>query len=352
MMSVTSVVRLLTRKSCVKCGSKQVQPHRFFKREAGDGGRIKTTKAKKKIVDAKFNEKGSLEKFEVQYDSNHVIVPYRSLLKPFGFACLFTGCSFAGAAIWQYEGLRSKALETFKRQLGRHTSSIPKAGELRQRVNQWFGSLSGTEKVTLGIVAANIAVFACWRIPAMQFFMIKWFSASPASSAVCLPMVLSTFSQYSFWHLAVNMYVLWSFAPGIGMALGKEQFLAMYLSSGVWASFASYALKVATCKYHPSLGASGAIMAVLAAVCTQYPDSRLAIVFLPFITFSAGSALKFLIGMESMGVVMGWQFFDHAAHLAGLLCGCYYMSYGHKQIWQKREPLMSAWHKYRGPKEI
>ncbi len=53
----------------------------------------------------------------------------------------FTGCSFAGAAIWQYEGLRSKAMERFKRQLGRHTKSIPKAGELRQRVITHSGLL-------------------------------------------------------------------------------------------------------------------------------------------------------------------------------------------------------------------
>ncbi|XP_022088121.1 presenilins-associated rhomboid-like protein, mitochondrial [Acanthaster planci] len=353
MMSTTSVFRVFIRKSCKKCGSLQVQPSRYFKRDTGDGGRLvkKVKPAKgKKIVDAKF-EKGSLEKFVVRYDSNDVKLPYRTLVKPFGFACLFTGCSFAGAAVWQYEGLRSKVIEKLTSQIGRYQRRPPKAGEFRQQINQWFQHLSGTEKVVLGIIAANVAVFACWRIPSMQFFMVKWFSASPASSALCLPMLLSTFSQYSFWHLAINMYVLWSFAPSIGITLGKEQFLAMYLSSGVWASFASYVLKIATCKYHPSLGASGAIMAVLGAVCTQFPDSRLAIIFLPFFTFSAGAALKFLIGLESAGVLLGWQFFDHAAHLAGLLTGCYYVTLGHKHIWQKREPVIKAWHKFRGPSE-
>ena len=46
---------------------------------------VQKSKKPKTIVDAKFNEKSSLEKFEVQYDSNHVKVPYTSLLKPFGF---------------------------------------------------------------------------------------------------------------------------------------------------------------------------------------------------------------------------------------------------------------------------
>lgn len=34
---------------------------------------------------------------------------------------------------------------------------------------------------------------------------------------------------------------------------------------------------------------SGAIMAVLGAVCTHVPDATLSIILLPFITFSAGA---------------------------------------------------------------
>lgn len=56
-------------------------------------------------------------------------------------------------------------------------------------------------------------------------------------------MVLSTFSHYSIFHLAANMYVLHSFSTIAVAALGKEQFLAVYLSSGVIASFASHVYK-------------------------------------------------------------------------------------------------------------
>lgn len=38
---------------------------------------------------------------------------------------------------------------------------------------------------------------------------------------------------------------------------------------------------------------SGAIMAVLGYVCTQYPDTKLGIIFLPFFVFSAGSVKLF-----------------------------------------------------------
>lgn len=34
---------------------------------------------------------------------------------------------------------------------------------------------------------------------------------------------------------------------------------------------------------------SGAIMAILGYVCAQYPDTKLGVIFLPFLTFSAGA---------------------------------------------------------------
>ncbi len=45
-------------------------------------------------------------------------------------------------------------------------------------------------------------------------------------------MVLSSFSHYSIIHMLANMYVLWTFSSGIVSLLGKEQFLAVYLSAG------------------------------------------------------------------------------------------------------------------------
>lgn len=45
-------------------------------------------------------------------------------------------------------------------------------------------------------------------------------------------MVLSCFSHVSLLHLAANMYVLWSFSTSAVSLLGREQFLAVYLSAG------------------------------------------------------------------------------------------------------------------------
>lgn len=160
-------------------------------------------------------------------------------------------------------------------------------------------------------------------------------------------MFLSAFSHFSVIHMAANMYVLWTFSSGIVSLLGKEQFLAFYASAGVISSMMSYVCKTASGRFHPSLGASGAVMAVLAAVCTKVPDAKLSILFLPMVTFTAGNALKVLVAVDVAGLFLGWRLLDHAAHLGGAVFGVWYVAYGHKLVWRRREPLVKMWHDLR-----
>lgn len=68
-------------------------------------------------------------------------------------------------------------------------------------------------------------------------------------------MFLSTFSHYSAFHLFANMYVLHSFSNAAILSLGKEQFLAVYMSAGVVASLASILYKALTVQAGLSIGA-------------------------------------------------------------------------------------------------
>lgn len=82
------------------------------------------------------------------------------------------------------------------------------------------------------------------------FWEILTFSEAP-----CRSMFLSTFSHYTFFHIFANMYVLHSFSNAACMTLGKEQTLAVYLTAGCIASFASYVHKVFRGVGGSSLGA-------------------------------------------------------------------------------------------------
>lgn len=68
-------------------------------------------------------------------------------------------------------------------------------------------------------------------------------------------MFLSTFSHYSALHLFANMYVLRSFTNAGVISLGKEQFLAVYMSAGVVASLSSIMYKTLLHQPGISLGA-------------------------------------------------------------------------------------------------
>ncbi|XP_050921535.1 presenilins-associated rhomboid-like protein, mitochondrial isoform X2 [Lates calcarifer] len=259
------------------------------------------------------------------------------------------GCSFGSAAIWQYESVKSQVRNFFNdiRADWMEKMHPPKRGDVRRQINQWWSSLSEGQRTITGIIAANAVVFCCWRIPSLQRTMLRYFTSNPTSKTLCSPMLLSTFSHFSFFHMAANMYVLWSFSTSAVSMLGREQFLAVYLSAGVISTFVSYVSKMVTGRFGPSLGASGAIMTILAAVCTKMPDAKLAIIFLPMFTFTAANALKAIIAMDTAGLVLGWTFFDHAAHLGGAMFGIWYVLFGHELIWKNREPFVKLWHDWR-----
>lgn len=112
-------------------------------------------------------------------------------------------------------------------------------------------------------------------------FVSSCLHSFPAET-LCIPMILSSFSHFSFLHMAANMYVLWSFSTSAISMFGREQFMAIYLSaginlvsvsnwlpvpftnstvsSGVISSFVSYTCKIATGRFGPSLGAVSATL--------------------------------------------------------------------------------------------
>ncbi|KAI9582812.1 hypothetical protein GQX74_012029 [Glossina fuscipes] len=246
-------------------------------------------------------------------------VPLGNVAKAFLFTGAFSFGSFLGASILEYENTRNMMLEKARQA---KLSWFPRKTNdgtlqnLKKDVKRHWDQLTPSEKIFVPICAVNVLVFLAWRVPAWREVMLHYFCSNPASRAVCWPMFLSTFSHYS----------------------------------GVVASFASILYKSVTAQAGLSLGASGAIMAILAYVCAQYPDTQLSILFLPMLTFSAGAAIKVIMGVDFAGCILGWKFFDHAAHLGGALFGLFWAFYG-IDIWQKRLPFVTKYHDWRKTKQ-
>lgn len=286
------------------------------------------------------NEKSAVSTFSNEAGT----MPLR-FWKTFGFTVAFSGASLVGAAIWEYEKVRVQTYNLIHRFQQRR---LPKRG-LRGIAETWWNNLTPGERVFAPICFLNVLVYAAWRIPAFSRTMNMYFTSNPAARVVGLPMLLSTFSHYSLWHMAINMYVLHNISSPAVQALGAEQFVALYLISGVFGNLASHLYKVGLNTAGQSLGASGSIMGVLGYTCTQFPSAELCLIFLPMFTFSAATALKGIIALDLAGVVMRWKVFDHAAHLGGVFTGIFWEKWGNANIWQNRKPLLMMWHQFREP---
>jgi len=95
-----------------------------------------------------------------------------------------------------------------------------------------------------------------------------------------LPFITSMFLHGGWTHLLANMWTLWIFGDNVEDRLGHGRFLVFYLAGGV----AAAALHVYTNADSPlpTLGASGAIAAVMGGYFRLYPQARVEMVIPPF----------------------------------------------------------------------
>jgi membrane associated rhomboid family serine protease len=112
--------------------------------------------------------------------------------------------------------------------------------------------------------------------------------------ATPLTVLTSMFTHAGLLHLGGNMLFLWIFGNNIEDAMGKVKFVVFYLVGGL----AALALQTAISPdaVVPTLGASGAIAAVLGGYILLYPRARvLTLIFLiVFFTFIEIPAMFFL----------------------------------------------------------
>jgi rhomboid-like protein len=154
-------------------------------------------------------------------------------------------------------------------------------------------------------------------------------------------MLTSIFSHRTVTHLAFNMLALWSFGTLLHDRIGREHFLAFYTSSGLSASLGSHMFKLWRHDTARSLGASGALFGV-AGACAHLPDVKVSLIFLPFHSFSLDKVLPAIMLFDLVGLVRGWQSFDHAAHLSGALTGYLLYDVSSNRIWPNRFKILRS----------
>jgi len=194
----------------------------------------------------------------------------------------------------------------------------------------------GIPWVTLGLIAANLAIYAYQLYIGPQaagdLFAQKGAVAARLSqlkllswrTLLLLPTMFSSLFLHAGWvHLLGNLWFLWIFGEALEDDLGPGRFLAFYLFCGFFAGI--FHVLAASRLTAPLIGASGAIAGVLGGYLVRLPKAPIhTLVFwrlkpetwqVPaYVLLALWLALQFY-GLRQGGTV-AW-----VAHLGGFLTG-------------------------------
>ena len=137
----------------------------------------------------------------------------------------------------------------------------------------------GTPFVTYALIAINVAIFL-WQAVAVQddralYALYDAYALIPAEISAgqdLSSLVTSTFLHGGIMHLIGNMLFLYIFGDNLEEALGRIGFLAFYLLGGIGAGLAQWAAEPLS--PIPTIGASGAIAAVMGGYLLLFPKAR------------------------------------------------------------------------------
>lgn len=183
--------------------------------------------------------------------------------------------------------------------------------------------------VTVLIIVVNVFVFLL-ELSGGDAFILKW-SAVPANIVAgggWITVLTAMFMHASWSHILGNMIFLYAFGPEIEDAMNPLRYSIFYLLGGLVAMLAQ--VFADTSSTVPSLGASGAIAAVMGAFLVTFPADRirslLIIFFFIRVTYIPAALLIgvwFLIQLFSFGAVGNVQTggVAYMAHIGGVLFG-------------------------------
>ncbi len=130
-------------------------------------------------------------------------------------------------------------------------------------------------------------------------------------------LVTHMFAHGGFFHILFNMYALWLFGAVLEKSWGPKKFLIFYFVCGLAAGLAQ-ALLVSG---GPAIGASGAVMGLLAAFAYTYPNVEFFILPIPFPIKAKYLAMVYAAIDIFGGFSGGGDNVAHFAHLGGLAMG-------------------------------
>ena len=178
--------------------------------------------------------------------------------------------------------------------------------------------------ITLLLIVLNIAITLLalyWNEKIFDVGMLRPYRMF--RKGTWYEVITSGFLHAGISHLLVNMFVLFFFGTVMEQVLGPVHFLALYFSALIFSSIPSLIQHKDNPEY-ATIGASGAVEAVLFSYIFVFPTEKLMLILLPIPIPAWIFGILFLVysvyeGRRGKGNV------NHGAHIAGALWGILYL---------------------------
>lgn len=219
-----------------------------------------------------------------------------------------------------------------------------------------FSRYSSQPPIVLNLIIINALVFLAQSVTSGGLEPNKaadLFALHHPQSTYFSPyqLVTSLFMHGSFFHLLFNMFALWMFGSILERSWGPKRFLIFYFICGIAAGLAQLGSYLWDFRQFPigqleretfdqlqyvlrlnyTVGASGAVMGLLAAFGYLFPNTEMMIIPIP-VPIKAKWAILGMIALDVFGGVVNTQGDNiaHFAHLGGAITGFLLIWYWNK----------------------
>ena len=176
--------------------------------------------------------------------------------------------------------------------------------------------------VIKALISINAALFLLRYLMVNQFDLL---GLGLSSSPKLWQPVTYMFIHGDFFHIFMNMFVLWMFGTEMESIWGSRKFLRYYFVTGIGSGIIWLIFNYGN-NYSVLIGASGAIYGILLAYGLMFPNRKVLIYFLfpikvkYFVTILA--AIAFISSIDRSGSNI-----SHLTHLSGMIVGFLYLKF-------------------------